>query len=97
MERFWSSSSSRSSDRREAAKAQSVQQHLMGLQHAQQQRALLRINAVADSCFRECITDFALTKHLRPTEEQCLQFCVDKYVLLLRTGGLAYASTLEGA
>lgn len=58
--------------------------HLQSMQQLQQQRGLLRVNAIADSCFRQCVDDFGFTRQLGSNEEQCLQQCVDKYLKLLQ-------------
>ena len=60
----------------------------------QQRKVLLNVNKVADSCFRECCTDFSLTKYLGSGEEQCVSRCVDKYLALKATAGGALADHL---
>jgi hypothetical protein len=71
-----------------------VEGQLSGMQHVQQQRVLLRVNHIADSCFRQCITDFSLTKQLASSEEECLRRCVSKYVLLSSIAGGSFAEYL---
>ena len=44
-------------------RATGVVDHLESMTAVQQNRALLRVNAVADRCFQECISDFGFTKY----------------------------------
>lgn len=64
---------------------------LAGMEALQRSRALLRVNAIADRCFHECVTDFGFTKHLKPGEEQCLAACVDKFLKFSLSAGDAFA------
>ena len=61
----------------------------------QRQRALLRINKVADSCFRECCTDFGMTKYLKSGEQECISQCVEKYLMLSTAVGGSFADVLS--
>ena len=56
---------------------------------------LIRLNQIADSCFDKCVDDFGMTKFLRTGEEDCLRRCVDKYVQLSMSMGVAFASHLD--
>ena len=60
---------------------------LLGMQRKQQARTLIKVNEIADQCFRQCVDDFGFTKYLGSGEEQCLQRCVEKYVKLLEISG----------
>lgn len=71
--------------------------HLLAMGVVQQRRALLRVNRIADSCFRECCTDMSLTKYLGSGEEQCLRQCVDKYVMLSMSVGGSFVGHLSPA
>ena len=61
---------------------------------SQRQRVLLHVNKIADSCFRECITDFGMTKYLRSGEQECLNACVERYVQLSVSVGGSFADFL---
>ena len=69
--------------------------HLDAMSTVQQKNALLRVNQVADSCFRQCCTDFSFTKYLGSGEEQCLRNCVDKYLMLSASCGGSFADALD--
>ncbi len=71
-----------------------VIQQLSAIEHVQQQRTLLRVNELADRCFRECIGDFGITKRLRSHEETCLSRCVEKYLLLSAAVGNRFTEEL---
>ena len=73
-----------------------LEPHLDNMTVLQRQKALLRVNKVADSCFRECCTDFGLTKYLGNGEEACIERCVDKYVQLSACVGQSFVDTLIG-
>ena len=73
---------------------EAVKQQLGAIQVIQQQRALKRVNIIADACFRECITDFVFSKHLRASEEACLQRCAEKYLMLSADVGTSFSDTL---
>ena len=66
---------------------------LLGMQRKQQARTLIKVNEIADQCFRQCVDDFGFTKYLGSGEEQCLQRCVEKYVTLLEISGATMART----
>lgn len=70
---------------------------LAGMQVLQSNNALLRVNEIADSCFRVCVDDFGFTKKLGSGELQCLQTCVEKYLLLSQGSGSAFAAALQGS
>jgi hypothetical protein len=69
-------------------------EQLHAIDRVQQRRALVRLNAIADSCFDVCVSDMFGTKHLRPGEEECLKQCVDKYLLLSKSVGVAFSDAL---
>lgn len=71
-----------------------VAQQCAAIGAVQQQRALLRVNELADRCFRECIDDFGLSKHLRSQEEACISACVAKYLVLSTSVGSAFTEVL---
>ena len=79
---------------RKAPEVNEVVHQLQAIESVQQQRSLLRVNELADRCFRECIDDFGLTKHLRSHEEACLSRCVEKYLLLSTTAGTTFEAVL---
>ena len=72
-----------------------LEAHLNSMSVVQQRRALLRVNKIADACFRECCTDFGFSKYLGSTEEQCLNSCIDKYVLLSASTGMSFGQYLS--
>lgn len=67
---------------------------LQYMRHLQHERALLRVNGVVDKCFDECITDFAVTRHVSPTETACLSVCSRKYLLFQQRVGDAFTEAL---
>jgi hypothetical protein len=48
-----------------AALSPSMTDKVHKMQRIQQDRALHRVNGVAETCFHECVTDFSLTRNLR--------------------------------
>ena len=71
-----------------------INAHLDDMSEVQQRRVLLHVNKLADSCFRECCTDFGFTKNLGSGEKDCLNSCVEKYVALNAAAGGSFADFL---
>lgn len=71
-----------------------LEAHMDAMTDVQKRRVLLHVNKMADSCFRECITDLSFTKYLVSGEQECLNHCVEKYVLLNAMSGNSFGSFL---
>lgn len=69
-------------------------QTVLLMQAAQEQRALRRVNMLANTCFDACVNDFSLTRQLGSTETSCIHMCTQKYLAFSAVVGQSFLNSL---